>query len=467
MVGLSKRWILTHKDTMKSHHWKHTARNFTAILACGIVCSVVTSMEATELPYQVSWIRQLGTTQSDYTSDVAVGGTGAIYVSGATGGSLAGNVGGEQDAFVSRYSSAGELVWTKQTGMAGSEYSSAISADDLGNVFVAGRGSNTSLYWKFDEFGELQWASAMGDASRFFTLSGPDIVADGFGNALTNLPDQSIRAINSDGEFEFLASYDDPLAPASLTVDSAGNVLVGVTSWGPGSGPFAGFGLAAVLRKIDQTGTTVGLNRLTALYESYNETYVAGVASDSFGNAFIAGSTKASLGGQNQGMADAFVAKYDSSLQLAWIKLLGTSASDFAYDICTDSDGNIFIVCNWNGVGLQNEVTLSKLTPSGELLWTTEFNSDTSLTLIGSGISIAADADGSIYIAGSTTASLGGENAGGYDAVLFKLVAVPEPASIGLAASAAFALCAIGRDKSRVRSTRGNVPEQRVLRRDG
>lgn len=68
-----------------------------------------------------------------------------------------------------------------------------------------------------------------------------------------------------------------------------------------------------------------------------------GVATDSIGNVYISGYTDGSLGGANQGANDAWVAKYNSAGALVWQKQLGTSAGDYSKGVATDSNSNVYI----------------------------------------------------------------------------------------------------------------------------
>jgi hypothetical protein len=85
------------------------------------------------------WTRQFGSPASDDAEGIAVDGSGSVYVVGSTGGALPGLTWfGSADAFVRRYTSGGQEVWTRQFGSADSDYGVSISADQAGNAFVAG-----------------------------------------------------------------------------------------------------------------------------------------------------------------------------------------------------------------------------------------------------------------------------------------------------------------------------------------
>src|SRR4051812_30188952 len=86
----------------------------------------------------IEWIRQLGTTTFDQSNAVSTDGTGNVYTSGYTGGNLGGPNAGYDDAFVSKFNAAGNLLWTRQLGTADDDFSSGVSADGLGNIYISG-----------------------------------------------------------------------------------------------------------------------------------------------------------------------------------------------------------------------------------------------------------------------------------------------------------------------------------------
>ncbi|MEK9986395.1 MAG: SBBP repeat-containing protein, partial [Opitutae bacterium] len=68
------------------------------------------------------------------------------------------------------------------------------------------------------------------------------------------------------------------------------------------------------------------------------------VATDSSDNIYVAGSTSGGLDGNSSaGSQDIIVVKYDSSGAKQWTQQLGTSSSEGANAIATDSSGNVYI----------------------------------------------------------------------------------------------------------------------------
>ena len=85
------------------------------------------------------WTRQLGSVRYDSSNGVAADAFGNVFISGHTGGSLDGQTSaGGQDAFVAKYDSSGSLMWTRQLGTSNSDDSYEVAADVAGNIFISG-----------------------------------------------------------------------------------------------------------------------------------------------------------------------------------------------------------------------------------------------------------------------------------------------------------------------------------------
>ncbi len=127
-----------------------------------------------------------------------------------------------------------------------------------------------------------------------------------------------------------------------------------------------------------------------------------GVSADGLGNVYISGYTDGSLGGPNAGGTSMrFSAKYDASGTLQWTRQLGTSGSDCGYGVSADGLGNVYISGYTEGsLGGPNaggwDAFVSKYDASGTLQWTQQLG--TSELDYGGGVS--ADGLGNVYISG-------------------------------------------------------------------
>jgi hypothetical protein len=76
-------------------------------LSAVVVTTCGQAVATLERPYEIEWIRQLGSEGTDSVCGVSADGLGNVYISGYTDGSLGGNSAGSYDAFVSKYDLGG------------------------------------------------------------------------------------------------------------------------------------------------------------------------------------------------------------------------------------------------------------------------------------------------------------------------------------------------------------------------
>ncbi len=140
---------------------------------------------------EIIWTRQFGSSSSDYAFGVAVDGSGNVYITGSTYGTLPGQTSaGAGDAFVRKYDSNGNELWTRQFG--GSSYDEAygVAVDGSGNVYVAGLTTGTlpgqtsagltdAFVRKYDASGNELWTRQFGGSSYDYAN---DVAVDGSGN---------------------------------------------------------------------------------------------------------------------------------------------------------------------------------------------------------------------------------------------------------------------------------------------
>ena len=255
------------------------------------------------------WTRQLGSSTWDEAHSVSVDASGGVYVAGYTDGDLDGNGNrGSWDAFVAKYSGAGELQWTRQLGTNSSDVAYGVSVDSSGNVYVAGRtsggldggthvGSDDAFVSKYSSAGVRQWTRQLGTAS-------------------------------------------DDFAGGGVTVDAFGDVYVtGYTSGGLDGNAHVG-GADVFVSKYSGAGVRQWTRQLGTT--SSDEAW--GVSTDASGNVYVAGRTSGGLdGGTHAGGDDVFVSKYSSAGVRQWTQQLGSSVADVARGVSVDSSGNVYV----------------------------------------------------------------------------------------------------------------------------
>ncbi len=86
------------------------------------------------------WTKLIGTSGNDYGWGVALDHFGNVFVTGETDKNLNGIIhnGGIKDAFLVKFDSYGNLLWTNFIGTNGYDYGWGVVVDHFGNVFVTG-----------------------------------------------------------------------------------------------------------------------------------------------------------------------------------------------------------------------------------------------------------------------------------------------------------------------------------------
>jgi len=149
-----------------------------------------------------------------------------------------------------------------------------------------------------------------------------------------------------------------------------------------------------------------------------------GVATDSSGNVYVAGGTYGGLDGNTSaGYNDLFVVKYLDNGTKQWTKQLGTSSTDLANGVATDSSGNVYVtVVTYGGMdgntsAGNGDLFVVKYNSSVTKQWTNQLG--TSSNDFASGV--ATDSSGNVYVTGGTSGGLDGNtNAGRNDLFVVK-----------------------------------------------
>jgi hypothetical protein len=233
------------------------------------------------------WTRQFGTAGGDSVAGVAADANG-VYVVGHTTGTLPGQTVTAVNAYVRKYDPDGGEVWHRQfvSGVPATDIARALDAD--GNVYVAGQIGGTPNYpgdafvSKYTPAGDLLWLRQFGGAVFSFTpaedaANGLAVDASGVyvvGSTSGRLPGQTspspglsdafVRKYDPDGNELWTRQFGTGFAESAVAVaaDGFGGVYVAgntdgrIPNQSGGFEPSAG-GIDVFVRKYDSAGTAL------------------------------------------------------------------------------------------------------------------------------------------------------------------------------------------------------------------
>ncbi len=361
----------------------------------------------------VTWSTYLGGVSSDYGYGIAVDSSPNVYVTGYTNSNdfpmlspFDSTFVGGQEAFVTKVNSSGTtLGWSSYLGGSSSDQGYAIKVDSSGNAYVTGSTSS----------------------SDFSVPSGFDTSFGSGSNAF-------VTKVNSAGSSLAWSSYlggttsggDDQ--GYTMAIDSSGNVYLGgytySTDFPPAGGFDATFGGGMAIADAFVTKVTAAGSLVWSSYLGGTGTDIAyGIAVDSSGNVYVAGSTSSSdftttasaYDTVYNGGGDAFVTKVNAAgSSLAWSTFLGGTSFDIGYGIAVDATGSVYVTGETSSNNFPTVAGFNSTYAGGTEAFVTKLASTgTALTWssyvggIGSdtGRAIAVDGSGNVYLTGSTYSS--------------------------------------------------------------
>jgi hypothetical protein len=314
--------------------------------------------------------------------------------------------GGNGDAFLARFDSDGQLLWSTFYGGVGTDDANTCAVDNAGNVYMCGDAGSTGniatggahqtskgssftspFLVKFNTAGVRQWGTYYsGGFGRAYNCSTDKFsnvyLAGTAGNATGTLiatpgthqqayaggtgSDCFLAKFNTSGVRQWGTFYggekDD--SPAMCFVDSVGNVFLpgstassnSISTPGTHQTTFAGGASDGFLVKLNPSG-----QRIWGTYYGGAGSDGIGGLMDKSGNILICGSTDSGSGtliatpGTYQpsyggGASDVFVAKLSSTGQRLWGSYYGGSGNDYGSLAGLDITNQLFIAGSTNGL---------------------------------------------------------------------------------------------------------------------
>ena len=332
--------------------------------------------------------QQIGSSYLDYGKDISIYSSDSIYIVGHSEGDLENNANsGGSDIFLIKYDSLGWKQWSALLGSSQNDFALGSDIDSNDNIYLTGytqgdldgnisSGNDDIFLSKYNSSGTKQWTSTLGSAQ------------DDQAKAVALFPASN-------------AAYVTGQTMGDITGDNAGNNDIFLLRYNSSSG--------VVIWRIQKGSSEDDISQ--------------GVDTDSFGNIYLTGYTKGDLTGDSSGDADFFIAKYNSSGVIQWLKQPDTTSDSFGQSIVLDSSNNIYVTGHTEGSfdGNANyggsDIFLVKYNTSGDKQWSVQTGS--SGNEYGKGISV--DSSGNIYITGYVSTDLdGNKNLGGNDTFVMK-----------------------------------------------
>ena len=333
-------------------------------------------------PTAILTANQDASTGTTTAAATAVDSSGNIYVLGNATGDLGNQLNqGTQDVYLTKYDSAGNVVWQNLVGSAGAASGYGLALDPAGGVVITGastadltttsvaEGNNDSFVASYDANGNQTW--------------------------IQQIPTLATNQANA------------------VSVDASGNIYIGGSVSGGviGAGQTASGGGDAYLAKLDSSGNVLAENQ----FGTSGADQVSATATGSDGSLYVASV-------QN---GDAVVAKYaggDITSAPVWTQDLGALSSGGAIGGLTVSGNQVYVSGSTSNTNLTAGGAASIVTPASGGTDAFVFNltdngssvSADHVSYVGTGSgdqggAVTVGPDGTVYLTGTTTGTFAGQ----------------------------------------------------------
>ena len=330
---------------------------------------------------------------------------------------------GDADLLALKIDAAGDLVWQRRIGGAGSEYGlGCCAAEDcymaVGYTTSYGSGSKDVYLVKLDRNGEVVFAKTYGGESW---ETGNAICADGedgyYIAGQTNSlgageEDVYVLRVDASGEEIWSRAFGGERSEIGNAVlaHEEGGCVVGATT-----GTFGGGNCDFYLLRIDASGGEVWSKPLGSTMDSELANakrspfdWCTSLARSADGGFYLAGYSN------SRDIMNVEVIKTDASGNLLWEKNFGRSTFyDYADALAATEDGGAIVCGTSKSLDGNNDIYVVKLDAEGEIAWEKAFGGAGSDW----GSALCVRKDGSVVLAGHTRSA----GNGGFDACVIRL----------------------------------------------
>ncbi|HOW97707.1 MAG TPA: SBBP repeat-containing protein, partial [Kiritimatiellia bacterium] len=387
-----------------------------------------------------------GSATNEFGRAVRADGAGNVYTVGYGYGPLDGQTNaGDSDIFLRKFGPDGSGVWTRVFGSAGHDEAEELCLDGDANLYVVGytegafhgesyTGARDAFLAKYSPAGDHQWTHFFGSSFSDYG-NGVHVGSDGFVYMAGTTYGAFEGQTNTGGADFFAAKFsaDGTLAWTRIWGSVSNDHARGIGPGPSGSAMFGGFTAGALAGQTNTGGndflaarlsTATGTSLWTRIWGSASDENAEDIASDTRGNTYLFGYSYGAFHGQtNAGRWDFALTKLNAGGTAAWTRIWGSATNDYGLGVCLDDAGNAYAVGYTTG-GLDGQTNsgwydaaVSAFTPSGTRIWMRLFGG----ALGDYGMEAAADGARNLYVVGTTYNALFGQFLnGGADLMLVK-----------------------------------------------
>ncbi len=316
------------------------------------------------------WTELIGSNKDDKAQSITIGDKdGKIYITGSTKGDINDqkNKGGE-DAFITKLNTNGDHIWTKTIATKKDDEAFSIISDKNGSIYVSGltegnlnktanNGEEDAFITKFNTDGDLLWTTLVGgtgsESSTSIAIADDgSIYGCGFVDGGLDMESHSgldvlAYKLNSDGKEIWTKMLGGSMndEAQSIDIDNDGSIIItGFTTAEYENISNLGFLHDIFVSKLDSNGKTIW-NELIGT-EDNDKAYSVEVGEDN--SIYIGGFTAGDLEGVAHNGA-ALVTKLNPNGSQNWMKVYGSTMSPDTGSYIFLNNGNIFLTSQEHG----------------------------------------------------------------------------------------------------------------------
>lgn len=392
----------------------------------------------------IEWVKTFGGYSDDTGNEIVVDDSGNTYIIGEFQSPLTISFAndtltytpiGAQDVFIQKLDQDGNSIWFRQIGGVSYLRGFKLSIDNQSNIMVMGafNGSvdfdagnsplvlssinNSTFLLKCDTDGNTVWLKQIDGvkATAIAFDSNNDLITAGVFNGMADFDPNSgihnvssvgnsifIHKMTSDGNFLWVKdiSVTNLDQIYSITIDEMNNIyttgfFLNTVDFDPGLGVFnlsSNSSEDIFIQKLNTNGDFLWAKQMGGFSPDRGRA----ITVDPFGHVYIAGDFGGTVDFDtsvgidtitSNGFSDIFIQKLDTDGNYLWTKQVGGSAFDYAYDVVTDDQGQVYVsgsfystadfdpnstVFEMTATGT-SDAFLLKVDPNGDFLWAKQF----------------------------------------------------------------------------------------------